>query len=84
MTDTADGRGKRRASTRLEWFWMLLTAAVVAAVIFGGLSAGERDDLLSLHRAVSIAIATLIVGLRGLDAAGAQIIPALKGKDTPP
>lgn len=58
--------------------WAVLTAACVAAAVWGDLDAHELDALVGLHWAVSIFTSAFALGAYGLDAAAAQIIPAMQ------
>lgn len=74
-------RGKRRAARRIEAFGAAYVILSWAGVVFADLDPHEVDALVSLAWAVAGAVVTLSVGLRGLDATAAQIIPAWKGKE---
>lgn len=73
-------RGKRRAARRVEAFGAAYVILSWAGVVFADLDAHEVDAVVSLAWAVVGAVMTLSVGLRGLDAVPAQIIPAWKDK----
>lgn len=63
------------------WGWGSLTGATFLAIVFAPIDESQREALLGLHRTVSYIGGPVVVGLFGLDATGAQIIPAWKGDD---
>lgn len=77
---TEEDRGKRRMARHTLRGWALFSLACLGAVVFGSLSDPALDALVALHSAVTLSAFALIVGLMGIDAAAAQIIPAWKGE----
>ena len=69
-------RGKRRMARKVFTGWASFSLLCLAGVVFGDLSDFEVDGLRDLHSAVTTMSSLLIVGLLGLDATAAQIIPA--------
>lgn len=80
MTEDTEERGKRKMA---KWAFGSLIAFLVACLLLiwkGDLAEHELDALSALFLPVTMALVALIFGLKGLDTAHAQIIPAWKGK----
>ena len=74
-----DDRGKRRLAQRVFVAWGAFSLLCLGATVFADLDEHHLGTIEALHWAVTLVSGPLIFGLLGLDAAGAQIIPALKG-----
>lgn len=69
-------RGKRRMARQAAALWALLTAVMVCAIVWGEMDEAALSALVSLYGTATAAVSAIVVGLLGLDAAAAQIIPA--------
>ena len=72
-------RGKRRVAKWALYLWALSTTFVFAMITFGSLDAGDLDALVLIYKTQTYVTWSSALLLYGLDAAGMQIIPAIRG-----
>ena len=76
MTD--ESRGKRLGAQRLLLFWIIASFACMGATGSGLVPESHLSALAGLYTSFTWPAVALAATLWGLDAAGAQIIPAMR------